>query len=503
MGHQGIGGHLMSARCVGPGGIMNKGRLASALARLRPHQAYSRGFWLTLVIFSLLFGLFLSRTAAPYLRTEYSIPHGDAIWIASPVQNAVTYYRRAFSLDSLPARAIIDIAAPDGLDIYVNGQMVESIQKPSTTVSTLVDVSNYLGRGRNVVAMRIERKTFPGPASLRANIRWYEPGGQAGEIPTDGRWRTSLREEWQGGGALAWHQSDFDDSDWTFAQPLPAGSDLTPHLAHPWAGPDLFRYLPSGEWMRNHRPDASGVGFRREFDLGWLEPRGIRNAWLGVSTATPYTLVINGARSPAMPSTAQYMDTYDIGGFLNSGKNTIEIDTSNIGGDGRVAIAAVVMRPNGVVDLSSDQNWQTRAGDGEWRQVSLMGELQSRPYQIKKTGQVFRTPILKLVELDLPKTLWIHRIFSALPWMITVFAVAFVFVARGLSKIRAARPDAVAAITFPLIFASLALVVAYLLPLDIRITEADIFSPFVALGIAVTTLALLTLTMNDIRHGGR
>lgn len=476
----------------------------ATLASRFPSWRSAPGFWASLLLFALLFGLFLARVAAPYQRVEHLPSLGQALWIAPAVDGPVAYFRREFSLDSQPLGATVELAAPDGFELYVNGTRIDAIDKPSRTVAAQVDIGNYLMRGINVIALRVARSTFPGSAGLRAIVHWREPGGSVGTLPTDSRWRVAPNEERQRGGSLAWHENGFDAGAWAAARatlPQPPAAALQP--THAWAEPDLFRYLPHGEWLKSPRQDASGVGFRRDFDLGRIGRRDIRRAWIGVAASTPYTLIINGARGPLMPATAEYMDTFDIGNYLFPGGNSIGIETSNIGREGRIAIAAMVTTTAGIFDLSSDGNWQSRLGEGDWGPVFRMGPLHSYPYEIKTTGQVFPVPVLRLVEVPLPGGLLLRHQVEALPWVVAVLAATVALMLPFLSGTSIPLERFLAAAKYPLVLADLALAIAFLLPFDIRIVDADVFNLPTAFGVALTTAILLVTLLVEVRRGSR
>ena len=217
----------------------------SALAPLLPGQPlYSRRLWVALILFAVLFGIFLARIAAPYQRTEHSPQWGQlddvqTAWVAPESQAAVAYYRQEFSLNSLPVRASIQVAAPDRFTLYVNGLKVEDIKQPSTAIFNLLDIGNYLSPGRNVIAIRVERSTVPGIPAVRAMVRWQDQAGVVQDVQKNGQWRVALREERQSGGMLAWYENNFDDSAWTPAVALDHPEVGVIHSAHPWASPSF------------------------------------------------------------------------------------------------------------------------------------------------------------------------------------------------------------------------------------------------------------------------
>ena len=461
---------------------------------------YNRGFWLALIVFAILFGGFLSRVTALYQRTEFVPQWSQAHWIMPGADSAVAYYRRELSLDSLPTEAYLQVAAPDSFQLYINGQNIQNTERASTAVFNLIDARNYLQVGRNVIAIRVERKTIPGVASLLANLYWVEPTGGQRELADSGEWRVALHEQRQNDGTLAWFENNFDDIGWPQAMPLNEKDTLPIQPVHPWASPELITFFPRGAWISHGLTDTTGTRFIREFDLGEIGRRDITFAGLGVASTTPYTLTINGVRGPTMDATNQYMDTYNMGNFLSAGKNTLAIDTSNVNGSGRIAIAAMVKTTNELLDLSADGNWRVRSYGSDWQPVTIMGKLNAYPYTEETTQKILYTPIIRLTEIHLPGGLLISQLVSALPWMTSVLLITLGIVVFGFSRCRNLDFAVVNASMLPLILTNVLLGVAFLLPFDIRITEMQVFNLPLALALTLLTLFLFAFIMSEVER---
>lgn len=468
---------------------------------LSRNPMHSRGFWITLILFAIFFGIFLARIAAPYHRADHASQWSQAVWVEPATDSAVAYYRREWNVDSKPTRAYLQVEAPDSFTVYVNGLKIGSVDKPSTSAFDLMDVGNYLLPGKNVIAVRVERKTFPGPASLRANLHWEEKTGLHQDLASDQKWRVALREERQRGGGVYWYENDFDGTDWVQVSLLKDPNGLVVHPVHPWAGSALFQAFPRGKWISNGRPATGGVGFVRQFDLGSLGSGEIRSAWLGVASTGSYALIINGARGPTIAPSGQYMDTYDIGSFLFSGINTIEIETSNFDGTGRIAVAAMVSTSRELLDFSSNENWRIRGYGAKLEPVAVMGNLESYPYTEKKTGSVFLTPILRLAEAWLPGGLLLRHFVVAIPWIVAVFLITLSIIVLRLSRGGVVSREIVTTCTLPWKLANLLLCGTFMLPFDVRISEAQTFTVPVALALAMLTYTLFSLIMSEIENG--
>jgi len=448
-------------------------------------------FWGVIVIFVILLGIFLARVVAPYQRTEHFPDWGQAQWITSTNANAVTYYRKSFSINSSADYASIMLSATDSADVYVNGRFRQHLERVSTAVYDAIDVGQYLLPGENTIAIRVECKTLNSAPGLIAKLRWRDAIGSQQELVSDTTWRVSQREERQNNGQLAWYEAPFDDLSWHQAAELGSKQDLMLYVEHPWATSELFSLFPRGVWMWE---GETGVNYTRDFDLGTLSRGDIKSAWLGVASTVPYVIVINGARGPAIAPSSQYMDTYNIGDFLFAGRNTITIDVSAEDAGGRLAVAAIVQKSDQLIDLSSNDQWRARGIGQKPHSATSLGSLSSYPYVDNVGGQVFRLPVVRLSNLAVPGGLLLRHILSAWPWILGVFLLVLTVIGIG-SAFRAPSEVVAKAGMLPWILADLLLLIAFLLPFDVRITGADVFNLPVALVLSILPLALFVLIL--------
>ena len=455
---------------------------------------YLHSFWLVILIFSLLFGIFISRVFSPYQRSDITPEWHNAQLITSYNNSPVTYFRRSFSLDYLPGKAYLQIAAPDNYKVYVNGHYIDELKRVSTSVYGLFDVANYLQAGQNLIAIRVERKTIPGTAYLLANLQWLDPTDVQHSLITDDLWRASVDTVPQHNGALKWYQNNYDDISWSYSKESDA-QILPVEAVYPWATPELFTLFPRGNWISDGFSETTGTSYTREFDLINTGRGDIKFAWLGIASASPYTIIINGVRIPMMDSTVQHMTTYNIGNFLFAGKNTIAIDSSNVNASGRIAVSAIIKTDTQFIDLSSDDNWQVRNFGGQWKTVTIMGKLNSFPYLDKESGRFFHTPIIQFKTIKLPGGLLLRHTAATLPWISLSFIISMCIIVYGFSRGSFLNINIIKSGLLPWLLADLLFFTALLLPLDIRITEADIFNLYVLSAISVLTLTLFTLIM--------
>src|SRR5205823_759938 len=78
--------------------------------------------------------------------------------------NEVCFLRKAFRLETKPAKAVLTVAAGDEATVYLNGRQVaraEDYDKP-----TLKDITTETKRGENVIAIRAKNLTSEGAGVL-------------------------------------------------------------------------------------------------------------------------------------------------------------------------------------------------------------------------------------------------------------------------------------------------------------------------------------------------
>ncbi len=149
----------------------------------------------------------------------------EAQWIWAPgiakdqiPPNAACQFRKAFNLNT-DGIGRIEIAADDVYQLYVNGRLIGS-GKSSRQWNTY-DISQFLVRGRNVVAVRVQNGGG-NTAALAArvlirpqNTKWYT-------FNTDKSWKTSTNAGPQ------WQSLVYNDRQWAGAQAFGALGDTTP-----------------------------------------------------------------------------------------------------------------------------------------------------------------------------------------------------------------------------------------------------------------------------------
>jgi putative heme-binding domain-containing protein len=170
-------------------------------------------------------GLFLSLVYP--LRAETP----DWIWHdnhgAQPADGEVRYFRKTFTVEGQPKKAILAVASDDEARVYVNGQRV--LESKSWQKATRDDVAKRLHPGENLIAVR--GKNNQGAAAVIVSLDIDLANEQKQSVITDTSW-ISTADAGDG-----WFKNDFAAKDWTKAVSLgklgvePWGDALSPAVA--------------------------------------------------------------------------------------------------------------------------------------------------------------------------------------------------------------------------------------------------------------------------------
>ena len=173
---------------------------------------------------ALLAGLLFAGHAIAAPAAPLNFEGAQWIWVGAenpPALNELPkgggFFRAAFEVTEKArvSSAELIITADNLWDLYLNGKPVgESDPNPNNwNQPKRFDVAGLLTAGINVLAI-VAVNTAPGPAGLLVKLEARLEDGQQVAVATDGRWKTSEREE------PNWQQPDFNDQGWRAARVL-------------------------------------------------------------------------------------------------------------------------------------------------------------------------------------------------------------------------------------------------------------------------------------------
>jgi hypothetical protein len=384
---------------------------------------------LIIAAFSILLGWLGGTTSSPYRDRLYKAEWDNAAWIAPKKTSASGYYRTKLMIDSLATKAILQVAAPDHFEVYVNGKKAGANSFTSILTTGIYDITSMLDVGPNLIAIRVVKKTYSGSASLIVNGYWQDSINTRHSILTDtGSWRVSTKQESQAAGDVSWYDEQFIDDQWE--RPVPytlQDNEIIQDLSVP---PQLYAEFPKGEWIWSRDTSALNGTFSRNFDLDGSE---IDSAWLGIATNGTYKLAVNDNLLLTGSPGNSNMDTLNIGRYLRLGHNNITVEITSHQPGIRLAVAAMVSVDGKRVELSSDQNWLSKSttvhamgSDDDWYKAFLLGPMELVPisYQLKvKSGVLRGLPAVRIMTLEVPVGLAIEEVFSFF-WPVSLILLA-------------------------------------------------------------------------------
>lgn len=114
------------------------------------------------------------------------------------------YYRKSFTLDELPEKAILQLASNQSADVYINGKKIGT--STSWRRSKEFDAGKALKTGKNTIAVA----TFNNRGASRVLFELYMLSAQKVKtvIISDCSWKFSMQK------TEKWESTDFDDSLW-------------------------------------------------------------------------------------------------------------------------------------------------------------------------------------------------------------------------------------------------------------------------------------------------
>jgi hypothetical protein len=459
-----------------------------------------------LLVFCALLGAYANIVFAPHVQRQYRADWSDATWIGISRARSVAYFRKELVIASPPAKAYLQVAAPDAFDLYVNGMRIAGQGLGSTAVmvsasaSAIFDISSSLNVGRNVLAVAVRLQTRPAQPQLIVRGRWRDQTGETHAIVSDASWRVAATEEWQAGRTIAWSHPDFIDAAWPFAVELaPLVDRPTQYLDLP---PALFEVLPQGQWVWNEERSAQKAAFLRRFSL---QGEQLEEAWIGISSDAGYALAVNDMLVNAARGTTS-MHTYNVGRYLRWGKNKIAVAATATPPlrAPRLAVALVANVDGNWLDFSTDHRWLSSSGDergSRWTPAAIAGRMSSVPLTsggAAPSTEQFGYPALEILQVSPPLAWWLGNAANSAAWCAILLATGLALTwLVAFARYRRAPTIGLACVAWPhaSVAGCLVLCFLFLMQFDVRIQQPLLFQPavFFAVWVAACLWAVLTL----------
>ena len=230
----------------------------------------------------------------------YYLDFGATTWIQAPEPSNNVCFRKNLYLSETPKYAWLQIAAIDGLRITINGKPVISgpASQPGLddevlsltsggNESVICDITQYLLRGKNTIAVNASRGSFPGTVKLVCRGGIIDHSGKLSEFSSDKSWRVALTPGTVPS-LIAWTDPEMDDANWAHAEVArPERTGLTQPVTLP---PVLLQQPVKGKWIIDERPGpVRNTTFQRHFDA----LNGDTNAWLQIAANGNFSVIFN------------------------------------------------------------------------------------------------------------------------------------------------------------------------------------------------------------------
>jgi hypothetical protein len=461
----------------------------------QPPLAEAAPWIFALLVFALLLGWYGAKVFGLVGPTHIeSDAFERAHWMMPRVSAPVAYFRKTIVISDVPTRAYLRIAAPDFFELYVNGAKLGDSTFLSAYTSDIFDIAPYLAPGKNVIAIKTARKTYPPVSEVAVSGLWRNDK-TIHPLLSDATWRVAVREERQQNGETRWHDQAFDDQYW--AKPLVSSHGARTIITQrPWLTEKVFEEAIGGFVIEPaQRGQDITATFRREFNI---EGHRINNAWIGITGDGTYSLSVNNVSvSVASTTSNQYMDAYNIAELLRRGRNMIMVDVTTRKPNPRLVTAGTVEVDGQRYSLHSGSQWLSQTFDlisstRTWSRATVRGAMQRVPVRWQLENRVPEPrgyPTLRPQVIEPSFAITLMGLRSMAPWLfaglIVVGVSAWGYIRLYCRNSGAHWQKALISFSAPAMVAMLVLIMLVLVQFDIRIDPASVFMPRWFLGIVL------------------
>lgn len=253
---------------------------------------------LIVVACGLVFAFFVGRTYLNPARV-YSLDFGKAEWIEASKPSPSNYFRKDIYLSGPVDHAWVQVAATDRYMLYVNGRLLDARSFTCVNPSGLYDLKTVLKRGKNTLAIAVNRKSYPGSAQVIIRGFYALEKSPRQEFYSDSTWRASNTPDGIVG-SYAWNATDLEDSFWAFAKKASAEGRF-PVIEWVNFDPRLLESKPEAKWIG----PAHGAPFEASFSCSLRLPGDRKETWLQIAATGDYDVSINGELVASQPFSTQ------------------------------------------------------------------------------------------------------------------------------------------------------------------------------------------------------
>ena len=350
------------------------------------------GFSLLLVIAcGIMLAFFYVMTFLDPPQRLYQLDFGAAQWIESVTPSQHDFFRKTLYIPGVVDRAWIQISATDRYDIRLNGTKVGNRTFFSTCVAHVYDIKKLLKPGKNVIAIDVDRFSFPGSGQLLVRGFYGVVGSPLQEFvsnTTDLSWRASSTPDGILGG-YKWYARELDDSVWKLPQLAPA-QERVPNIEWVQSDPRLHQTRPTAKWIAPPEGSSRQASFSYELQV----PKDRHETWIQIAATGNYDFIINGrlittelANSPRFlstktPHTQPVLRAYEISRWVHAGANLLIIRVSSETLQPALLLAEgyTVVDGGRLARFRTDASWKTLLFSRNAQPATVVAEYGDQPW---------------------------------------------------------------------------------------------------------------------------
>jgi len=234
-----------------------------------------------------MLGYFVLRTFASPLHRQYQLDFGTAQWIESAESTPVGYFRRDIFLNTAPEQAWLEVAATDSFEAFVNGKKIGTDSNPKTRIAQIYDIKTLLKPGTNVIAISVNRVSYPGSAQLLVSGCFKEPGNKPTSFVSDEHWRVTPKTGIVQG-TEEWISPLVQEEVWPNARRVTIPEHPV-HIAWVDTNPLLLQLPVAGKWITAETASREAI-----FSTSVNAERARPETWIQVASAGNLDLLVNG-----------------------------------------------------------------------------------------------------------------------------------------------------------------------------------------------------------------
>lgn len=326
-------------------------------------------FWksLTLLIFAMALVIFGYLKSVDAANQRFVLHWNQSHWITTIDPAPSGYFRSNIELDDVVKSAVLQIAATDRYVVYLNGEKLDSKQLKSTNAAGVYDIGHLLNIGKNILAVMVNRSTFPAEVELRYEIKAIDTRGksyifQSGFQDKVRHLLPQQRNE------LLWYSPEIDDSDWPNSKYIAGSYDVSKVNFDP----NFILTLPEPNSLLISSTQSWKVA--AQYNLVFNSDENSQ-VWFGVASEVPYELIINGISLGIFSINQTQLNLQSIQTRLVDGDNSIEVEFLTSGKTAQIAGGLFIDSPKltKTIFLSDNWNFVGKAGGSQ----SLLDEIQA------------------------------------------------------------------------------------------------------------------------------